>query len=383
MILVWINRRSWKRSGPIVNVAVQNAMSFAAIGCETHLCIGKGTDSETAEDLEKVYGLRPLPNFTVHRIAPRWGLRDSTPVLFAAFRLICELRKRHPVAVLTRESTFLAPLAWLCRHPNVSGFYELHDFYADLSWLPRRKTSFYREHFLERLFLPRINGIICITQEQQKLYQRVFPGLPACAFPLGTRPLPAPVPDEERRKRRTVLYVGSLHWEKGLDFLLRSAPGLARAGIRLLCLGGKPETCAGLREWVRGQGLAGTVAFEPFQPLEGMHQRIAEQASLGVVMIQDTFYNRYLTCPVKALDYLSHGLPVIGSDLPSVREVLGRAGIFLTSDAVETFVGTVCQLLADPHRYAAACTLAQDRALELTWQKRAGSIMDFVTGHST
>ncbi|MEZ4529050.1 MAG: hypothetical protein R2941_24320 [Desulfobacterales bacterium] len=238
MIFVWINKRNWKTPGPIVNVAVHNAYSFSAIGFETHFCVGAGEDSDTHADLEEFYGLKTNPKFHVHRIR-RWqngGDTYSMPIFFCALRLIRNLCRKDQVAVITRESGFLWFLVWLRCHPRISGYYELHDFYADLSWMERTKGEHRREKVYEHLFLPRMDGLICITQAQQDLYRSVFPRIPSCAFPLGTGKLNNVSNPEQRRTRRTLVYVGHMHEEKGLNFLLRVSARLAASGVKILFL---------------------------------------------------------------------------------------------------------------------------------------------------
>lgn len=379
MKVVWVNKRDWKTPGPIVNVAVQNAASFAAAGFDTHLCIGAGDPSDTAEDLAAFYGVENVGRFRVHRI-PRFRMGGGTyslSIFHHAFNLIRQLSRQHRVAVFTRESGFLAPLVWLCRNRRVRGFYELHDFYADLSWVERPKSGHYREWLYEHLFLPRIDGLVCITAAQKSRYGTVFPKTPSVAFPLGTRIRANAMGIEARRRRRTVMYVGHMHEEKGIDFLLQAAVRFKAHGIRLVFWGGKPHKVPYFRKKATDLGLSDTVVFEPFQPPEKMHTAMSDTASVGAVMLQDTYYNRYLTCPVKALDYLSHGIPAVGSDLPSVREVLGDAGIYVPSADADGFVTAVVRLLEDPAHYAAVCGAVRSRAREITWEKRAEALSVF------
>ena len=384
MIIVWINKRDWKTPGPIVNVAVHNTASFAELGYETHLCIGAGPESDTDEDLTRFYGLSLQNKLKIHRV-DRWRLGSSSyslSVFNYAYHLIRILSRRDHVAVFTRESGFLAPLAWLGRHPRIHGFYELHDFYADLSWMSEKESGCYREKIYEHLFLPRIQGLICITRAQQKLYRKVFPFIPSCAFPLGTEPVPPVHSADQRRKRRTLMYVGRMHPGKGLDFLLRTANRLSKEGVQTLFWGGKDTKINKLQEKAKSYGAKGSVRFVPFQPPEAMHQALEEKASLGVVMLEDTYYNRYLTCPVKALDYLSHGLPIIGSDLPSVHEVLEEAGTYVSSGDETGFIEAVLGLLDDPEAYERMSDQTRRQAARITWRKRAESIMSFVQKHT-
>ncbi len=379
MIIVWVNKRNWRHPGPIVNMSVHNAHSFASLGLESHLCVGAGESSDTGEDLRDFYALEPLPNFTVHRVPRKGGLfsSESASIYSAAVKLIRELAKKDEVAVFTRECAFLPRLAWMCRHPRIRGFYELHDLYADLSWRgykPRAKEL--REKWLERLFLPRISGLVCITHEMEKLYQHIFPKSATIARPLGTKSLPVTDP-EVKRTARTMVYVGHMHGPKGVTFLQQAAFKLAEHGVRTEFWGGYEKDAKRITQAAEEQGLSEWVHAVPFQPPTMMHAALAERASLGVVMLADTYYNRYLTCPVKALDYLTHGIPALGTDIPSVREVLGAAGHYVPENDVESFANEALRLLDDPQTYAEAVGRTRERSAEITWQQRAKALADF------
>lgn len=383
MIIVWVYKHNWMTLGPIVNIAVHNAASFSDIGYETHLFIGEGTPSDTETDLAGVYGLRPRTNFTVHRI-PRYRVGNSTysaSIFFHAYRYIKKLSKTDKVTVFTRESSFLVLLSRLCRKNNrVQGFYELHNLYADISWETDKKSEHYREKIKEHLLLPKISGLVCITREQEKRYNHLFPEIPSCAIPLGTKPVADPYTAEEKRTRRTLMYVGQLHGEKGVDFLLQAAHRLKHHNVRVLFWGGKTWEAASFEKKASDMGISDHVRFVPFQPLDQMHEAMAKEASLGAVMLKDTYYNRYLTCPVKALDYLSHGIPAIGSRLPAVQEVLDSAGTYVPPDNLDAFTAAVLSLLDDPAQYALMCQFSRQRAEKISWQNRARALAAFAQG---
>jgi len=380
MTIVWINKRNWKHPGPIVNMSVHNAHSFASIGLPAHLCLGSGPDEpDTAAELRDFYGLEPLPNFTVHRVPRQGGLfgSESASIYRAGARLVKDLAARDQVAVFTREAGLLPRLAWMCRRGSVRGFYELHDLYADLSWRPHKpKARELREKWLERLFLPRISGLVCITREMEKRYRQIFPRQATIALPLGTDALPAG-DVEARRKARTLFYVGHMHGPKGVAFLEKAAIALAAKGVRTEFWGGYEKDAVRIRKTAESQGLSEWIAAVPFQPPAALHEALAQRASLGVVMLADTYYNRYLTCPVKALDYLSHGVPALGTDIPSVREVLEDSGTYLPEGDQEAFVSTALRLLDDPVAYADAVSRTRARAAQITWQERARKLTGF------
>jgi glycosyltransferase involved in cell wall biosynthesis len=230
---------------------------------------------------------------------------------------------------------------------------------------------------LEHLFLPRLNGLICITEAQEERYRQVFPKMATCSFPLGTKPKANPVAIDTIRNRRKLMYVGHMHGEKGVAFLMQVAVRLAEIGVKISFWGGKAKNIPSFERQAKELGIAEMVEFVPFQPPDVLQRAIADQASLGIVMLQDTYYNRYLTCPVKGLDYLSHGIPAIGSDIPSVHEVLRDSGTYIAPDHVDDFVHAVQQLLDNADLYAEKAAKARLRAGEITWEKRAKTLAAF------
>ncbi len=393
MIFVWVNKREWRHPGPIVNIAVRNAHCLASLGFETHLCLGAGPESETTTDLGKFYGLRPLPSLQIHRTSRRPALplgskSSSGPIFRKALELARSLlknRRGEPIVFITREASFLPHLTWLRSRSGgrIQTYYEAHDFYADLSWRGKEgfpvKIQDHRQSWLESIFLPRLNGLIAITEAQRELYLRRFPGLSSIALPLGTEPQFEQRWDafEARRRLRRAVYVGRLSRGKGIELLLRAAPALTKAGVRLAFWGGNPDREAG-----------GPCARGRRSKRYRMHQfaitrKIATGFSPGCqyrpLPLQDDFY-RYLTCPVKALDYLSHGLPAVASDLPSIREVLGNAeaGTYVSPTDHTAFTAAVLKVLDNPNSYLKAANAACERAREISWSARAHKIVELV-----
>jgi glycosyltransferase involved in cell wall biosynthesis len=288
-------------------------------------------------------------------------------------------RKGETVLVCTRELGCLRGLfALRRRHPSrLRVLHECHDYYMSIRHLPKRDAAALRRLCAERMLLPRVDGLVCLTEYQRALYQQHLPQQPAIALPLGTLPQPVDAGQlEQRRQARSVAYIGHLHDYKGLEALFALARALQAHGVTLHAFGGGPTQIESLRERVRAAGLEVTLRLTAFVPPRELHARLASTVSIGLVPLQDTYYNRYLTCPVKALDFMSHGLPVIGTDLPSVRALLGDAGCYADFDGEPT-AGMIAELLADPARYAAQSGRIRARADMLTWQRRAMALSAF------
>lgn len=374
MHVVWINKSAWRKPGPIVYMGLLNALAFAANGWPTDYFVGAGEPSDTDDDLRDFYGVEPHPLLAVRRVAEAGGARRA--VYDAALARIIELAERGKrVWVFTRELGCLGDLVRLKRrHPNLKVVHESHDYYLSIRHLPRRGWSTWRRMWAERLLLPRLDGLVLLTEHQRALYQQWMPALPMTAQPLGCLELP-PADLEARRAQRRLAYIGHLHDYKGLELIFALAARLQGHGVEIACYGGGPAQVERLRARALDAGLSQGLRFHPFMSPRALHHTLGTEASLGLVPLQDTYYSRYLTCPVKALDSLAHGLPVLGSDLPSVREVARDAARYCPSGSAQSFADAALALLDDAAAYAAASRAAHGRAAELAWRLRAQRIL--------
>lgn len=378
--VLWVHSGGWKRHAAISYIGVHNAWSFARCGVECHLFMpDAGDDSATEDDLRNFYGLEPDPKLIIHRVCLRrrwWHMRH--PYFTHAEEYARVLRRTGSLLVLTREQRFLPTLARLVRRDGCRGLFETHFLYADQTWRtdPTSRGD-RRRGALERKYLPQITGIVAITGDQLRLYQEALPGLRGLAAPLGAKTLALAADDEGRRQRRCAAYIGHLLTTKGVPRLLGTAQLLAQHNLSLALFGGTPE------EVSRVGTVADNVSCTPFLPPAEMFNALALRASLGVVALEDNFCNQHLTCPVKALDFLALGMPVVASDLPSTREVLGNAGVFFPAGDTTRMVAEISRLLDDPVRYGTYSQLARERSAELSWPNRARRILDWIGGEGS
>jgi len=387
MTVVWANKSEWRKPGPIVAIGLSNAHSFALLGKRTWFFVGHGegggTVEETEGDIRDYYGIGLLPELTVRRVREPGGWRGLLGRAVyreaLAFARGC-LRDGGTVLFLTRELGLLPALARLRARSGgrLKVVYEAHDFHADLSHVGRPSLSDRRKRWCERAYLGRIDGLLCITPEQEALYRKALPGVRSIALPLGCRPAPDAVTAEEKRARRTVAYVGHLHGAKGVQLLVKLAPALRANGLRLHVYGGYPEQIAKLRGKVDALGAGDSVEFFPFLAPAELDRALGRSVGAMVVPLRDTFYNRSLTCPVKALDALSQGIPSVATDLPSTRGVLGDSAVYVPPDAVDALGRAIAAVFGDARTFGELAAAAGERARELAWPKRSRRILDWL-----
>jgi glycosyltransferase involved in cell wall biosynthesis len=258
--------------------------------------------------------------------------------------------------------------------------HEAHDFYLTTRHLENPGISFsnLRRRWSEWALIPKTDGLLCLTEHQRALYQQGFPKLPAIALSLGSLAPPQISDFERRRLQRRIAYIGHLHNYKGVELIFGLAGLLKQANVELLSFGGNDEETCSLQGRAEQEGLGEILKFRSFVAPKHLHEILDNDISLGLMPLLDTFYNRYLTCPVKALDFIAHGLPVLASELPSVREVLRQTGFYCSSKNVAEFASKAITILDDPSLYASASAASYARRDELQWRLRAQHIIDFV-----
>lgn len=382
MRIVWVNRSEWRKPGPIVYIGLLNARSFVGLGDPVDFYCREGDSSDTGADLSDFYGLDPEPGVTLHRVAPgsRWSEWRGRRVYREAVESVRDsLKAGEKVLFLTRELGLTPHLARLQRRyrENLRTLYEAHDFHADLGHREEVDFNDRRKRFTERWALPRISGVLAITSDQADLYRKAFPGVSVRAEPLGCLSFdPAPPAAEELFSRRSIAYIGHLHRQKGVPQLLKHEARLAERGIRLEIIGGNEARVKQLRKKL-SQPEGGPIQILPGMAPARLHEHLSSRIGAGLVPLEDSFYNRHLTCPVKALDSLAHHFPVVASDLPSTREVLGGAGCFIPPGDGQALLETILGLFEDRERFLELSRAAAQRAEELAWKERAKRIADW------
>jgi glycosyltransferase involved in cell wall biosynthesis len=172
----------------------------------------------------------------------------------------------------------------------------------------------------------------------------------------------------------TLLYLGTLADWQGLATLVAAVPHvLTDFPFRLRIVGrGRGRHRKVLARYIRKLGLDEHISIEPAVPHQAVPGLI-RQASLGIAPLG--FNDRNVTqgcCPIKLLEYMACGLPVVASNLPVVRELARpdvEALLFTPDDALD-LARAIRAVLADPVLAGRLAACAADRAhREFTWQR--------------
>lgn len=168
------------------------------------------------------------------------------------------------------------------------------------------------------------------------------------------------------------VYTGGLLEWKGVDVLVGAAALCPE--VSFVIAGGMDADVARIR--AAAAGLA-NVRVDGFQPPARVPLYLAA-ADLGVVpnRSRPAISARY-TSPLKVFEALAAGLPLVASDLPSLREVLsdGDDAVLAAPDDEAALAQAIRRLLGDPELRVALAARGRARAAEHSWDARARRLL--------
>ena len=186
------------------------------------------------------------------------------------------------------------------------------------------------------------------------------------------------IPKEESRRRlnlppgkKIAMYIGRLDGWKGTDTLLEASvllPGEAQ----VVMIGGEPAHVQALKAKYPG------VVFLGFLPYRDI---ALNEAAADVLVLPNTARDitslRY-TSPLKLFSYMASGVPMVVSDLPSLREVVSEdEAFFFEPDNAQALALAITEALSAPDAPVRARG-AKEKVAEYTWDKRAERIINFL-----
>jgi glycosyltransferase involved in cell wall biosynthesis len=170
------------------------------------------------------------------------------------------------------------------------------------------------------------------------------------------------------------LYVGTLADWQGLLTLVEAMPKvLARRPLLLRIVGrGRSRQRKEIAKRVQKLGLAAHVEVIPGVP----HHEVPALVAQADLCIAPLAYNERNVvqgcCPLKVIEYMAAGRPIVASNLPVVRELVreGRDALLVPPDAPDALADAMLRILDDERLARRLADHAARRARErLTWKR--------------
>ena len=194
---------------------------------------------------------------------------------------------------------------------------------------------------------------------------------------------PSPLPIRDDRVP-VLLYIGTLADWQGLDIVIKALPKiLEQRAVRLHIVGrGRSRQRKILSKQIRKLGVEGSVTVQPAIP----HHEIPALITDSDICVAPLGLNdRNVTqgaCPIKVLEYMAAGRPLLASNMPIVRELVREdmdALLFSPNDP-DDLARQVLTLLNDFDLSKRLAESAAERVLsKFTWhesQKKLGKVYE-------
>jgi glycosyltransferase involved in cell wall biosynthesis len=177
-----------------------------------------------------------------------------------------------------------------------------------------------------------------------------------------------------RRHAHLACWIGKMGRQDRVELVVRVAEhvvrDLGREDIGFVLLG-DGECLEQMRE------LVGELKLEPWVSLPGW---LSEAAVFGCLAAADIGIDTSLqseVSPVKAMEYMAFGLPVMAFDLLETRRTVGPAGSYLPPGDVAAFGDQLVKLLDDAERLQELGRAGRRRVeTELAWERQAETYLD-------
>lgn len=170
-----------------------------------------------------------------------------------------------------------------------------------------------------------------------------------------------------------VLYCGSLQSWKGVGTFVAAAQHVPN--VRFLSVGGSDSE----HEVLRKEYPEALVEYLPHQPYEliPLYLRAADILVLPNTA-KEEISTRY-TSPLKLLEYLASGTPVVASAIPTVLAVAGEEALWLSEpDNPESLAQVIQKVMATPSEAAKRAQYGQALVQGRTWQAYAQTISGLI-----
>lgn len=231
-------------------------------------------------------------------------------------------------------------------HRRAKVIYDVHEYQPE-SFARRfgvfRGLAFRVFFALERWYSRRADIIVTVNQELVERYESfqlktiLLPNYPTDNFEY----LPSRTPCRDGQLR--MVYQGVIARKRGVFECIDVLRALKDQGIPArLTLIGKTSPAAletALKQYCQDLGLQDLVDFAGYLSQDELREALS-QADIGLALLDPTVEHYKKTLPLKFMDYLQAGLPVLVSDLETMAHYVNRyqCGLVLPPGSIDTFV---------------------------------------------
>ncbi len=288
-------------------------------------------------------------------------------------------RERYTFIHAVEEAAF--PVTWLRHMHRLPVVYDMQSSLAEgMGELPFFRLAPMRSvlNAMERWLLRRVSVVVCSVGLRERV-ARVAPEtrvqewiFPAAAISISPERISA-LRDRFgiERDARVVLYSGNLEAYQGVSELLEAMPALIREcpDAVLVLLGAEGEPKDRFHQRAVALGIGHAVRLVARQPREEVPAYLA----MADVLVSPRI--RGENVPLKVFEYLSAGRPIVATDIPAHRMLLGSGRAALVPPRAADLSRAIAQVLKSSESAQSMVDAASSYARQqLEWPEFLGTV---------
>jgi glycosyltransferase involved in cell wall biosynthesis len=371
MRIAYIHTNDLAKNETSETFVIQHANSLAETGAEVRLFLLNSSEVLPAELIKSKFGWAKLhPNLKVKCFAVK-GKSKRKYYSWSAQ----QIEELEASFVITRHHGVLNALL-SSRQKQHLYFFETHDFFMDLGI--RDDVSYkkrWKQWLIERIRFPKLDGLLHLNTYQYELYNERLPDIKKGIFPTGL--VKQRVTGNGTKKR--VVYIGSLNPRLGLSWLVDLAANFPDDHEFYIVAGKTQQEIDYFIGMFEGKSLPKNVTITGWVNKERLGE-IMSEARVGLLPLADTFFNRFLTVPLKLLDYLAFGTPVLASKMPCIEEFIeeGKNGYFVDWSDRNKLIDKIKDITENQNTWKEMQVYISKQVEGLLWSKRAQAEVKFL-----
>lgn len=179
--------------------------------------------------------------------------------------------------------------------------------------------------------------------------------------------------------KKIIMYVGHLYEWKGVGVVLDSAKLLRdKKDAIFVIVGGDEEERKEYTAKIINEGVK-NMLFLGHKLKKDIPRYLKSADVLLLPNIATTKESVNYTSPIKMFEYMASGVPIIASNLPSIREILNKKNSFLVEpNNPKAIVGGIEKLLSDSIFAENIAGSAKKDVKKYTWDEYAKKILNFI-----
>lgn len=356
---------------------VKTCRALAEAGVTVHAVFGK--DRNFSDDAcLGYYGLRPHPNLHLWRIpilrkreGQRFGLSWNGLFDHYCKKAITSLLDYGTPSVLFVRHLKLAHTLFSAGFANKAPMiFEAHEVFSSTT---DRTSGKYTLRAMEETVFRGAKAIISISNGLKDELEKGFQGLgPIHVIPDGAD-VNVQADARDHCSGKTICYTGHLYPWKGVDTLVQAMPFLSEATLTIV--GGDEADIQRLKRLAEESGCLGRITFEGWVAPEKVAGYL-QKASVAVIPLGNDLIASRFTSPLKLFEYMAAGIPIVASDLPSIKEILvdDVNAVLVQPEAPDKLAAGIRRVLDDGVLARRIASQALLDVREYSWLKRGEKI---------